>query len=170
MSLATVLWLSLVCINFSVCWYERREMDLTEVLSCPYVWSLVSSRPFCQGWGNAMPSGTGSSRLGGRVAWRCAPLGLLCQGALQEWRQVLITGDPAAVLLSKCLSETALPFQRIITPFPLLLTSTLHFSTRHTTAFLPTCTLARSPRWCLWFTKPRAENLSNIRFTFAHPT
>lgn len=37
--------------NFSVCWYDQRETDLTEVLSCLYVSSLISCRPLFSGLG-----------------------------------------------------------------------------------------------------------------------
>lgn len=46
-----VLWLILICINFSVYWYMQREMGPTEVSSCLYVSSLISSQPPFPGLG-----------------------------------------------------------------------------------------------------------------------
>lgn len=95
--------------------------------------------------------------LWGSVSRRCTLLAALCQGALHEWRQVLITGNSAAI---PCWNQnfgavTRLSRDPITVPenhYPIsssvLLTSSLRLSTAHTTAFLPSCTLASALRWC----------------------
>lgn len=91
------------------------------------------------------------SDLGGSM--RFSPLDLPHWGALHDWRQVLITGDLAAISLWKwdfsavmrlCREPITLPENHYPISSSVLLIRSLHFSRACTIAFLPSCTLVHT--------------------------
>lgn len=127
-------------------------MGPTEVFSCLYVSSLISSQPPFEGWGNTM---AGEANLGGCVLWRllfwvyyAKEHSMNGDKSSSLGIQKPFPSDNGILVQSWGCAETPPLFQRIITPFPLLFSKLAVCTSAHTTAFLPSCTLACTLHWC----------------------
>lgn len=155
-------------------------MGPTEVFSCLCITSLISSRPPFSGLGNV----TACLRRR-KPIWEG-----LCRGVVICWVCYAKDGDKSSspgiqqpfpsengiLVLSWGCAVTPSLFQRIVTPFPLLLISSLHFSTAHTTVFLLSCTLMCTLCWCHlvcktknWKTGQHQMYICTCNLKSAHP-
>lgn len=149
-------------------------MGPTEVFSCLCITSLISSRPPFSGLGNVTaclrrrkPIWEGLGR-GVVICWVCyAKDG---DKSSSPGIQQPFPSENGILVLSWGCAVTPSLFQRMVTPFPLLLIAVCT-SVQH----IPQSSSCLA-HWCahcagaIWFAKPRTEKLGNIRCAFAHAT